>query len=203
MRPRSGQRRSGALRVRPHGWSEFGNLLDLARSRGGGGIGIAPTPTDLTDVVRDVVGELEASHPGRHIEVSVEGDTCAELNADRMAEVVSNLAGNALAYSPGDSVVEVQIRSADGELALAVHNAGAAIPLEAQKTIFMPFKRGPTAGGGEAPAMRGLGLGLFIVGEITRAHRGTGAVSSTAEEGTTFTVRLPRTSATSAAAPHP
>jgi len=173
------------------------NLLDLARSRGGGGIGITRTPTDLADVVRDVVGELEASHPGRHIEVSVEGDTCAELDADRIAEVASNLAGNALAYSPADSVVQVQIRSGDGELALGVHNAGAAIPPEAQKTIFTPFKRGAAATGSEAPAMRGLGLGLFIVGEITRAHGGTVAVSSTAEEGTTFTVRLPGTSATS------
>ena len=104
---------------------------------------------------------------------------------------------------PADSIVQVQIRSGDGELALAVHNAGAAIPPEAQKTIFMPFKRGGAAAGGEAPAMRGLGLGLFIVGEITRAHGGTVAVSSTAEEGTTFTVRLPRGSATSVVTQHP
>jgi phosphoserine phosphatase RsbU/P len=46
--------------------------------------------------------------------------------------------------------------------------------------------------------MRGLGLGLFIVGEITRAHGGTVDVSSTNEEGTTFTVRLPRRSETTA-----
>jgi PAS domain S-box-containing protein len=177
-----------------------GNLLDLVRSRVGGGIGITRQPTDLADVVRDVVSELEASHPGRHIEVSVQGDTRAELDADRMAEVVSNLAGNALAYSPAESVVQVEIRSGDGELALAVHNAGAAIPPDAQKTIFMPFKRGAAPGGGGPPAMRGLGLGLFIVGEITRAHGGTVAVCSTAEEGTTFTVRVPRTSATAAVA---
>jgi PAS domain S-box-containing protein len=178
-----------------------GNLMDLVRSRAGGGIGITRKPIDLASVVREVADELEASHPGRHIEVSVEGNTRAELDADRMADVVSNLASNALAYSPSESPVEVDVSGRDGELALTVHNAGTPIPPKTLKTIFTPFKRGAPPGGG-APAMRGLGLGLFIVGEITRAHGGTVAVSSTAEQGTTFTVRLPRAGASSLIAQH-
>jgi PAS domain S-box-containing protein len=177
----------------------IGNLLDLARCRQGGGLGLTRKPTDLADVVRMVVNELEASHPGRHIAISVEGDTRAELDPDRMAQVVSNLASNALAYSPAESVVRIDVRGREGELVLVVNNAGAPIPPETQKTIFMPFQRG-AAPGGEPPAMRGLGLGLFIVGEIARAHGGSVAVSSTAEEGTTFTVRVPRPSATAAVA---
>jgi signal transduction histidine kinase len=179
-----------------------GNLLDLVRSREGGGIGVARKPSDLADVVREVVSELRASHPGRHIEVSVEGDTHAELDPDRMAEVVSNLAGNALAYSPHETVVGVDVRSRDGELALAVHNAGTPIPTETLQRIFTPFKRGAAPECGPT-AMRGLGLGLFIVAEITREHGGTIAVSSTASEGTTFTVRLPRTGQMGAALPPP
>jgi PAS domain S-box-containing protein len=176
-----------------------GNLLDLVRSHEGGGIPVTRKRTDLAAVVREVVEELEASHPGREIAVSIAGDTCAELDADRMAEVVSNLAGNALAYSPADSAVQVEVSGADGELALAVHNAGAPIPPKTLKTIFAPFRQGDEPRGG-APAMRGLGLGLFIVGEIARAHGGTVAVSSTAEEGTTFTVRVPRARPTAHAA---
>jgi signal transduction histidine kinase len=172
----------------------IGNLLDLVRAREGGGIGVERKPADLAVVVREVVGELEASHPGRHIALSVEGDTHAELDPERMAEVVSNLAGNALAYSPANSVVDVGVRGRSGELALAVHNAGAPIPPETLKRIFTPFKRG-APGAGEPPAMRGLGLGLFIVAEITRAHSGSIEVASTAAEGTTFTVHLPRASA--------
>ncbi|APR78688.1 Sensory box histidine kinase/response regulator [Minicystis rosea] len=108
-----------------------------------------------------------------------------------MAQVVANLTGNAVAYSPSASVVRVEVEGREGELVLAVHNAGTPISPGAQKTIFMPFQRG-AAPGGEPPAMRGLGLGLYIVGEIVRAHGGTITVSSRAVEGTTFTVHLPR-----------
>jgi signal transduction histidine kinase len=178
-----------------------GNLLDLVRSRVGGGIAVARKPTDLAAVVREVVDELHATHPARDIAVAIEGDTRADIDADRMAEVVSNLAGNALAYSPAGSTVQVDVSGRDGEVALAVHNEGTPIPPEVLKTIFAPFRRGAEPGGGP-PAMRGLGLGLFIVGEIARAHGGTVAVSSTGEQGTTFTVRLPRAGATAVIAQH-
>jgi signal transduction histidine kinase len=118
-----------------------------------------------------------------------------------MAEVVSNLAGNALAYSPAESVVDVAVSGSDGVIELAVHNAGAAIPKEAQKKIFTPFQRGAAPGAGP-PELRGLGLGLFIVGEIARAHGGTVAVASSAQEGTTFTVRIPRSGATAQVTQH-
>jgi PAS domain S-box-containing protein len=177
----------------------IGNLLDLARCREGGGIRLTRKPIDLASLVRDVACELETSHPGREIAVSGTGDTRAELDPDRMAQVVSNLAGNALAYSPAESVVRVEVDGREGVLVLAVRNAGAPIPPAAQKTIFLPFQRGAAPGCGP-PAMRGLGLGLYIVGEITRAHGGTIAVSSTAEEGTTFTVRVPRAGAAADAA---
>jgi PAS domain S-box-containing protein len=176
----------------------IGNLLDLVRSREGGGIPVSRKLTDLAEVVREVVGELEAAYPGRQIAVTVEGDTRAELDADRMAEVFTNLASNALAYSPDESVVRIDVRGGAGEVVLAVHNAGEPIPPETQKTIFLPFQRGADRDR-EPPSMRSLGLGLFIVGEIARAHGGTIAVSSTAEAGTTFSVRLPRRSAKAAA----
>jgi PAS domain S-box-containing protein len=178
-----------------------GNLLDLVRSREGGGIPVNRKRADLAAVVREVVEELEASHPGRQIVVSTAGDTSAEIDAERMAEVVSNLAGNALAYSPDGTAVRVEVSGSDGELTLAVHNDGAPIEPETLKTIFAPYRRGAEPGTGP-PAMRGLGLGLFIVGEIARAHDGTVAVSSTAEEGTTFTVRLSRTCAKAEAEQH-
>jgi PAS domain S-box-containing protein len=179
----------------------IGNLLDLVRSRQTGGIAIRRGPADLGVIVRNVVDELEASHPGREIAVSVAGDTHAELDAERMAEVVSNLAANALEYSPSGTPVEVDVRGQNGELALRVHNAGAPIAPSRLKTIFAPFRRGAEPGGGPS-AMRGLGLGLFIVGEISRAHGGAIAVSSNAEDGTTFTVRVPRTSAEEEARRH-
>jgi signal transduction histidine kinase len=166
------------------------NLLDLVRSREGGGIVVNRQPTDLAAIVRELVDELKASHPNREIAVSIVGDTHAEIDPDRMAEVVSNLVGNALAYSPPCTSVEVEVRGHDGEVVLTVHNGGAPIPPEKLKTIFTPFQRGAVPDEGP-PALRGLGLGLYIVGEITRAHGGTIAATSSAEAGTTFTVHLP------------
>jgi sigma-B regulation protein RsbU (phosphoserine phosphatase) len=69
---------------------------------------------------------------------------------------------------------------------IAVHNAGAPIPAALRETLFEPMQRGDQEG-----AMRSVGLGLFIVREIARAHHGRVDVLSTADEGTTFSVHLP------------
>jgi signal transduction histidine kinase len=73
-------------------------------------------------------------------------------------------------------------------VSIAVFNDGPPIPSKVQETIFEPYRR---ADAGERKARHGLGLGLFIVREITRAHGGEVALESTAG-GTSFTVRLPR-----------
>ncbi len=73
-------------------------------------------------------------------------------------------------------------------MTLTVHNGGEPISEASLPTLFEPFKRGESS-------VQGLGLGLYIVGEIVRAHGGTVGVTSSAAEGTTFTVRLPRKAA--------
>jgi sigma-B regulation protein RsbU (phosphoserine phosphatase) len=75
---------------------------------------------------------------------------------------------------------------------LKVTNEGMPIPGEMLDSIFEPLVHGSRKPAHEMSS--GLGLGLFIVREIVRAHGGTIEVTSTAAEGTTFTVRLPRTS---------
>lgn len=71
---------------------------------------------------------------------------------------------------------------------IAVHNAGRPIPPELQSTLFEPLTRGPEAG----HAARSIGLGLFIVREIARAHGGQVEVRSGAETGTTFEATWPQ-----------
>jgi signal transduction histidine kinase len=85
--------------------------------------------------------------------------------------------------------VRVETRGLDGDVLLSVRNAGAPIPPEVQARLFEPMQRGTMKG---ATTSRSIGLGLFIVNHIVRAHGGTIEVRSTAEEGTRFTVRLPR-----------
>jgi len=164
------------------------DLLDLTRIRMGGAIPVQPKPTDFNEVVRQVVEEYRASHPERDLQLSQPQEGQGEWDADRLAQVVSNLVSNALQYSPAGTPIRVEMEATEHEVRLRVHNAGPRIPEALQPYIFEPFKRGH-----EDTASKSLGLGLFIVERIVSAHGGTIECRSTDSEGTTFLVRLPRT----------
>jgi len=74
---------------------------------------------------------------------------------------------------------------------LRVHNEGAPIPPDMLTTIFDPLVRHVTFDSATQRVPGSIGLGLYIVREIVVAHKGTVEIASTAQEGTTFTVRLP------------
>jgi signal transduction histidine kinase len=154
----------------------------------GGGIPVRRVPGDLHALTWQVVEELQAAHPERGILVHLRGNGWGEWDADRLYQVLSNLLGNALRYSPGDTEVGVESWEDGEELVLVVCNEGPPIPPHLLPTLFEPFKRGAPS----SPRRRGLGLGLYIVEQLVRAHGGRVAVTSTAPEGTRFTVRLPR-----------
>jgi PAS domain S-box-containing protein len=165
------------------------DLLDFTQARLGGGLKIEPTPTDLHRVTRAVVEEVEAAWPGRDLELRHEGDGAGDWDADRLAQVVQNLVTNALKYSPADSLVHVTTRAEDGEVSLCVANQGPPIPADKLSGIFEPLQRATAE---LDKAGRSVGLGLYIVKRIVDAHGGHIGVVSTAEDGTRFTVQLPR-----------
>jgi len=165
-------------------------LLDLTRTRLGTGIAIVPVPTDLGRVVTDVVEEARAAHPERTLLVEMTGDLEGEWDPDRLAQVASNLVGNAMDHGALDGPVTVTAQGEAGVVRLAVHNAGPAIPAVLQSVLFDPFRRGQDAG--ETSRSSGLGLGLYITREIVVGHGGTIDVVSTDAEGSTFRVVLPR-----------
>ncbi len=163
------------------------DLLDYSRARLGNGIPIAPRPSDLDAICRDSMEEVMAAHPGRRVEYRHEGDGQGRWDPDRIQQVLSNLLTNALRYGPVEEPVELAWRSRDGERVITVHNEGMPIDERLQEHIFEPFRRGDAAGN----AWGGVGLGLYIVKEIVRAHGGHVTLRSRAGEGTTFTVELP------------
>jgi PAS domain S-box-containing protein len=165
------------------------DLLDFTQARLGGGIPLERGPTDLHVLARQVVDEAQLSHPERVLLLHTEGGGMGAWDADRLAQVLSNLLNNALQYSPPDSPVEVETRGEPDALVLQVHNQGAPIPPEELPTLFEPMRRAQQPG---RPPRRGLGLGLYIVHHLVAAHGGSLQVESTPEQGTTFTVRLPR-----------
>jgi signal transduction histidine kinase len=166
------------------------DILDFTRTRLGGGYALQRTWMNVHEVLKQVVEELEVAHPQRRFELSVAGNGWGEWDADRIAQATSNLVGNAVQYSPQESVVRVVARDEGDGVRLEVHNLGTPIPAERLPHIFDPFVRGRD--GSRASARTGLGLGLYITHEIVKAHGGVVQVRSTESEGTCFWLNLPR-----------
>ena len=181
-------RRMGASAERMERMIE--QLLDLARSRLGGGIHVVPTQVDLGKLVDGVAGELRALSGEGALQVDVQGRVDGQWDGDRLGQVVSNLLGNALAYRAPDTVVRVSMRAQGDQAVLTVHNDGPPIPATLIPVLFDPFRRGEQ--GGRSAHTAGLGLGLFITQELVAAHKGTITVESNEGAGTTFTVTLAR-----------
>jgi len=161
------------------------NIMDLARGRLGGGLTMNLHHQNLEPVLSLVVAEMRTSHPDRTIEATFAVPEPVKCDAGRIAQLFSNLLGNALAHGSAGAPVRVAASTSEGRFELSVANAGAPIPDEARPMLFQPFYRGAVR-----PAMQGLGLGLYIVSEIARAHGGTIDVNSSAKE-TRFTFKMP------------
>lgn len=162
------------------------NLMDFARGRLGGGLTLQrEAEAALGPVLTDVVEEFRSTHPARVIELAASLPQGIRCDGLRMAQLLSNLVGNALTHGAADKPVRVEAVCAAGELVLSVINAGDPIPAAALKTLFHPFVRAAVR-----PNQDGLGLGLYIAAEIARAHGGTIEVSSDHAQ-TRFTFRMP------------
>ena len=166
-----------------------GDLLDFTQARVGGGIPVHPAAGDLHAVVQQVVDDAHATSPDRVIEVTSTGDGHGLWDLERLAQVVGNLLGNALKYSPPASPVTVRCTGEEQQVSVAVHNAGEPIADDAIERIFLPMQRASSQLENSA---RSVGLGLFIVRHLVEAHGGSLGVTSSAEAGTTFTFRVPR-----------
>ena len=164
------------------------DMLDLARARLAGGIVLKREPCDFGALVQRVVEEHRVASPGRRIEVRLEGDLKGEWDADRLAQVASNLIGNSLQHGERDAAVKVHVDGTrEDAVVLSVANAGA-IPADVLPHVFDPFR------GGQRQLGRsdGLGLGLYIVQQIVQAHEGSVEVQSGDAEHTLFRVTMPR-----------
>ncbi len=163
------------------------DLFLIARAEAGG-LRLNLCTLDLGTLVPRVVQELSTAFPNRRIEVSPEGDLVGEWDADRLAQVVSNLLGNALQYGIDARPVRVRLDGAWADsVTLSVSNDGT-IPEELLPTVFDPFRRRVRHSANNT----GLGLGLFIVKQIVEAHGGSVDVHSDESAGTTFSAVMPR-----------
>lgn len=174
---RSGHRMAGLI----------DQLLDVSRFRLGGGITLFPQPADLRELTDQVLSEFEDLR--QRFQVEVFGDPMGTWDTDRVLQVVSNLVGNAIRYSPPGSPIRIRIQGQHKDTVdFQIHNDGTPIPEGLQGVLFEPF-RGSEGGVSKS---KGLGLGLYITKEIVLAHGGMVSFESSEESGTYFIVNIPR-----------
>lgn len=162
------------------------NLLDFARGRLGGGMTVqldASKPLEAT--LQQAIGEIRAVVPERTLQAYLSIDVPVAVDHARIAQLFSNLLGNAITHGDPLEPVRVQAATQGGQLTISVANSGSPISPAAMDTLFQPFYRGE----GKA-SQQGLGLGLYIANEIAKAHGGRIDVVSDFNE-TRFTFVLP------------
>lgn len=165
------------------------DLLDFTQARLGKGLPLERRPTVLGDLLEETAEEVRAAHPERELFVIHQGRHEGIWDPDRLSQAVGNLLVNALVYGEPGTPVTLRTGGTSERPCFTVHNLGAPIPEAALGTLFRPLHRGTTQ---VDKSTRSIGLGLYIVKEIVRAHGGTVRVHSNAADGTTFTVDLPR-----------
>jgi signal transduction histidine kinase len=164
------------------------DLLELARVRLGAGIIIQRAPTCLRRICKDVAAEMQTIFPTRVFQMDGDNELPGEWDENRLSQVISNLARNAVQHGAANSAVTLSAKSGGDGAEVSVHNEGTPIPRDMIPKLFDSFYRLDEDADRQSDS---LGLGLYICKEIIAAHGGTIKVRSSAGEGTTFVIRLP------------
>jgi signal transduction histidine kinase len=168
------------------------DLMDVTRLRMSGTLPMSCVNADLNEAARRVVDELSGDHPQRSILLELaSGEARAWADPTRIEQAIGNLVANALQHGKQDSPILVKLSRDQDCVTVAVRNEGEPIPSEIVPRLFEPLVRVSRSGS----AHSGIGLGLFICSHIVKAHAGSIEVSSTAESGTEFLFRIPRSPA--------
>jgi signal transduction histidine kinase len=169
------------------------DLLDFSRTRLGDELPLAPSSMDLGEVCRAAIEEISAFHPSGAFTFEETGALTGKWDRTRIAQMLSNLLGNAVQHGAPDTPITVKAVGSEDEVVVTVHNEGPPIPDELQNRIFEPLARG-SQGNDASRSDKNLGLGLYIACQIAKAHRGNLKLAASNREGTVFTAQLPRRS---------
>jgi signal transduction histidine kinase len=165
---------------------QIDNLTDFARSRLGGGRALTRDAAEPVEaLLHQIVADWQANAPDRVIETLFALTDPVRCDRTRLAQLVSILLANALAYGEPGQPVQMAAITTGSWLKLSVTNVGDPIPPVALKNIFQPVRRAALGSN-----RQGLGLGLYIANEIAKAHHGRLVAVSTPVE-TRFTLLMP------------
>lgn len=166
------------------------DLVDFNRTSLGLGINIETSHVELGTVVSDGLDQLRGTHPDHPLELQLQGDLAGIWEGARLQQVLDNLVINAIKYGAANAPVRVLVSGETGHVCLEVKNSGPAITDADLNQLFEPLKRGIDRDN-ESNSKGSLGLGLYIVRQIAKAHGGDIQARSEDNE-TVFAVTLPR-----------
>jgi signal transduction histidine kinase len=164
-------------------------LLDISRIQSGK-LAIERRPSDLSQLVQDVVSAARSHLRGHTLEANVPAGVEARVDPLRVEQVLTNLVDNAIKYSPEGGPIEVRLDPVDGVLRLSVRDHGLGVAPEHRPHIFDRFYQAQA--GGPLTSMAGMGLGLYISRQIVELHGGSIHAEFPDDGGTRFVVLLPR-----------
>jgi len=164
-------------------------LSDFTKVRLGEHLDIDRVRDDMGVLCKQALDAFARVDPERKVRLTSDGDLGGDWDTTRIREAVGGLLGNAARFASRGSVVTIAVdgHGAD-EVRVTVHGDGTPIDVETLQTIFDPVARVES----ENATYAGLGLGLFIVRKVVDAHGGQVSVEASPEQGTTFTMVLPR-----------
>jgi signal transduction histidine kinase len=145
---------------------------------------------DCTALVRRIVDDYSsvARSSGHTVAFAGNGATTVDGDEEALSTAIRNLLDNAVKYSPQAQPVDVAVQRRNGDVFISVQDHGMGIPPHEQRQIFTKFHRGEQA---RSRGIRGTGIGLAVVHEIVKAHRGRVELESSPGAGSTFTIVLP------------
>lgn len=146
---------------------------------------------DLTHLATEAVADARAIEPGRPLSVQAAGSIMVSGDELRLRQLLTNLLSNVHRHTPPGTAAEVRLSAIDDHVVIEVADDGPGMSEEDRRRVFERFYRSATSRGRQR---EGSGIGLAIVASIAQAHGGEADVSSAPGAGTTFTVRLPRSS---------
>ena len=163
------------------------NILDFARGRLGSGIPVQrKLVDDLQQTLRQTLEEIQVAYPQAKFIDSLEVPAGVYCDPLRISQLLSNLLGNAVTHGSIAEPIVLKAFAEGDEIVISLTNQGTPIPPALMPLLFEPFSRSEAGQRHE-----GLGLGLYIAGQIANAHNGTLSVTSDRETGTCFVARFP------------
>jgi signal transduction histidine kinase len=163
-----------------------GRLLDISSLRKGHLL-IERQPTDLAVLLRDNELHAHLNDETRNVVIDAPASLIANVDPLRLEQVIVNLLGNAVRFSPEGSEILVSLEKADdGLVEIAVRDHGIGIPVDRQDRIFEPYFQAHTS-----DSRSGMGMGLFISQQIVHQHGGEILAEFPNDGGTRMVVRLP------------